>query len=320
MGAAADEERPDERSAVADAIGGAAVYSARVAARVWRGPLEAAAEELLAKPEVRRMADHALSGPLPEELGRLLVRHRVVERIVHEFAASGELERLLDSALASPQSREVIDRVLASDATKQALERVLAGPEVRAALTSQSAGLAEEVMVGARSTATGLDSRFSLGARRSPASPFAGVASRGVALVVDAFAIVAGTAVVGGAASLVAAVVGGVRPDWLAQTLLSLATVAIAVGYFVVFWQTAGQTPGMRLMGVRVLSTRPDGRLTGWQAILRTIGLALAIIPCFLGFLPALFDSRRRALPDYLAGTVVVYHDPSQTPVRASAD
>ena len=60
--------------------------------------------------------------------------------------------------------------------------------------------------------------------------------------------------------------------------------------------------------------------MTAWQAILRTIGLALAIIPCFLGFLPALFDSRRRALPDYLAGTVVVYDDPSQTAVRASAD
>jgi uncharacterized RDD family membrane protein YckC len=209
----------------------------------------------------------------------MLVRHRVVERIAHEFAASGELERLLDSALASPQSREVIDRVLASDATKQALQRVLAGPEVRAALTSQSAGLAEEVMIGARSTATGLDSRFSLGARRSPASPFGGVASRGAALVVDAFAIVAGTAVVGGAASLVAAVVGGVRPDWLAQTLLSVATVAIAVGYFVVFWQTAGQTPGMRLMGVRVLSTRHDGRLNVWQALLRTIGLALGLRP-----------------------------------------
>jgi len=307
---AADEVRPDERSAVADAIGGAAAYSARVAARVWRGPLEAAAEELLSKPEVRRTVDRTLSSSLPEELGRLLVRHRVVERVVHEFAASGELERLLDAALASPQSREVIDRVLASDATKQALERVLAGPEVRAALRSQSTSFAEEVMGGARATASGVDSRLSLGARRSPASPFAGVASRGVALVVDAFAIVAATAIVGGAASLAAAVVGGVRPDWLAQMLLSLATVGIAVGYFVVFWQTAGQTPGMRLMGVRVLSQRSDGRLTAWQAILRTVGLALAIIPCFLGFVPALFDRRRRALPDYLAGTVVVYDDP----------
>jgi len=39
------------------------------------------------------------------------------------------------------------------------------------------------------------------------------------------------------------------------------------------------------------------------------IGLFLAIIPLFAGFIPALFDRRRRALPDYLAGTVVVYDD-----------
>lgn len=309
MGAAADQGTPDERSVVADAIGGAAAYSARVAARVWRGPLEAAAEELLSKPEVRRAVDRTLSGPLPEELGRMLVRHRVVERVFREFAASGELERLLDAALASPESREVIDRVLASEATKQALERVLAGPEVRAALASQSTGFAQEVMGGARATAAGLDSRISLRARGPAPTLFGGVASRGAALVVDAFVVVAATAVVGGAASLVAAVVGGLHPEWLAEALLSLATVAITVGYFVLFWQTAGQTPGMRLLGVRVLSTRNGGRLTAWQAILRTFGLALSIIPCFLGFVPALFDSRRRALPDYLAGTVVVYDD-----------
>lgn len=306
---AADESTTDDRSAVADAIGGAAAYSARVAARVWRGPLEAAAEELLSTPEIRRAAERTLSSPLPEELGRLLVRHRVVERVVHELVVSGELERMLETTLASPQSQALVDRLLATPAMGQALERVLSGPEVRAALSSQTAGFAGEVMSGARKSTSGLDSRLSLGSRRSPASPFAGVASRGVALVVDAFAVVAATAVVGGAASLVASVVGGVRPEWIAQALLSFATVAIAVGYFTLFWQTTGQTPGMRLMGVRVRSNRNQGRLTFWQAILRTIGLALAIIPCFLGFVPALFDQRRRALPDYLAGTVVVYGD-----------
>ena len=309
---AADEGRPDERSAVAGAIGGAAVYSARVAARVWRGPLEAAAEELLATPEVRRALDRTLSGPLPEELGRLLVRHRVVERVVRELAASGELERAVEATLASPQSQEMVDRVLASEAMKRTLERVLAGSEVRAALASQTAGLGDHVLSDVREAATGLDSRVSVRTRRplvSEQTPFAGLASRGIALVVDAAAIVAGTAVLGGAAALVASVVGGLRPEWLAQTLLSLATVAVAVGYFVLFWWTAGQTPGMRLMHVRVLSRRRDGRLSVWQALLRTIGLALAIIPCFLGFLPALFDRRRRALPDYLAGTEVVYDD-----------
>jgi len=308
---AADEGTPDERSAVADAIGGAAAYSARVAARVWRGPLEAAAEELLSTPEVRQVADRTLSSPLPEELGRLLVRHRVVERVVHELVASGELERMLETTLASPESQALVDRVLSSPAMGQALERVLSGPEVRSALTSHTASYASQVMGGVRDATTGADSRLSLGARRSPASPFAGVASRGLALVVDAFVVVAATALVGAATALVAAVVGGLRPEWLAQTLLGLATVVIAVGYFVLFWATAGQTPGMRLMGVRVLSNRNEGRLTTWQAILRTIGLGLAIIPCFLGFVPALFDRRRRALPDYLAGTVVVYDERS---------
>ena len=317
MGSAADPDPPEERSAVSDAIGGAAAYSARVAARVWRGPLEAAAAELLSTPEVRRTADRTLSSPLPEELGRLLVQHRVVERVVHELVVSGELERMLETTLASPESQAMVDRVLASPAMKQSLERVLAGPEVRAALKSQSAGLADEVMDGVRGSAAGLDSRLSVRTRSGTvAEPtrFAGVASRGVALVIDAFAIVAATAVVGGAASLVAAVVGGLRPEWLAQALLSFATLAIAVGYFVVFWQNAGQTPGMRLLHVRVLSGRNDGRLTAWQALLRTIGLALAIIPCFLGFVPALFDRRRRALPDYLAGTVVVYDDAASRP------
>jgi uncharacterized RDD family membrane protein YckC len=56
--------------------------------------------------------------------------------------------------------------------------------------------------------------------------------------------------------------------------------------------------------------TQSDGvRLGLRRALVRTLGLALAIIPCFLGFVPALFDSRRRALPDYLAGTTVVYDE-----------
>jgi uncharacterized RDD family membrane protein YckC len=313
---AADERTSDERSAIAGAIGGAAAYSARVAARVWHRPLEAAAEELLATPEVRQALDRTLESPLPEELGRLLVRHRVVERVVHELVVSGELERTLETTLASPEGKALVDRLLASPAMHQSLERVLSGPEVRAALRSQSTGFADEVLSGLRGAAANLDSRLSMRVRR-PETPFAGVASRGAALVVDAFAIVAGTAVIGGAASLVAAVAGGLRPEWLAQGLLSLAGVAVAVGYFVLFWAAAGQTPGMRLMHVRVLSRRSDGQLTVWRALLRTFGLALAIIPCFLGFVPALFDRRRRALPDYLAGTVVVYDDGNRRDTRS---
>jgi uncharacterized RDD family membrane protein YckC len=53
---------------------------------------------------------------------------------------------------------------------------------------------------------------------------------------------------------------------------------------------------------------KPDGDgISILRSILRLVGLAVAIIPCFAGFIPVLFDSRRRGLADYLAGTVVVY-------------
>jgi uncharacterized RDD family membrane protein YckC len=292
---------------VADAIGGATVFPARVAARVLRGPLEAAVEDLLSAPEIGRILDRALSGPLPEELARSMARHQVLERVVRKLAVDGELERLLDAALASPRTHALLDQALASDQMRDVVQRVAGGPEIRAALATQSAGFADEVAGGVRDTAAGLDGRLAL--RPSKAPTFAGVASRGTALVVDALVIVTATVAVGAAAGLVGALVGGVHPQWLAQLLLSLAAIAVAVGYFSLFWSTVGQTPGMRLLNVRVVPQHDGARLGPWRALVRTFGLALAIIPCFLGFLPALFDARRRALPDYLAGTVVVYDE-----------
>jgi uncharacterized RDD family membrane protein YckC len=106
---------------------------------------------------------------------------------------------------------------------------------------------------------------------------------------------------------LVASLAGGIRPHALEALLMAVGSVIIAAGYFTLFWSAAGQTPGMRLAGVRVRGPGSNGRLSVGRAFVRTLGLALAIIPCFLGFLPAFFDSRRRALPDYLANTVVRY-------------
>jgi uncharacterized RDD family membrane protein YckC len=40
--------------------------------------------------------------------------------------------------------------------------------------------------------------------------------------------------------------------------------------------------------------------------VVRVVGLWLAIVVFFLGFVPALFDRRHRALQDYLAATTVV--------------
>ena len=92
-------------------------------------------------------------------------------------------------------------------------------------------------------------------------------------------------------------------------------------GYMVLFWSVAGQTPGMRVMGVRVVDAHGNPPGFG-RSIIRFIGLVLAIIPCFLGFLPVLIDDRRRGIQDMLAGTVVLYADtaePAATPPSSPA-
>jgi uncharacterized RDD family membrane protein YckC len=62
----------------------------------------------------------------------------------------------------------------------------------------------------------------------------------------------------------------------------------------------------MRLISIRMTGpggTRPSvGRSVG-----RYLMMLVAIVPMLAGYLPALFDGRRRALPDMVCGTTVVY-------------
>jgi uncharacterized RDD family membrane protein YckC len=294
-----------KRWGIADSAGRAAFYPGRLAARAWRGRIESAADDVIGAPELARVLDRALAGPLPEEFARSLVRHRVVERVVRELAETGELQRLIEESLASPRAVELTDRVLASEEMQQLLRSVASSPELRGAMAKQSAGLAEEVAAGARRSAVGLDGRIG----RSRSSRFAGVATRGIALAFDALLALVIFATGSAVAALIASLVGGIRPQWLAGSLLGSAWLLVAGGYFTLFWSAAGQTPGMRLMRLRVRRADGGGLSLG-RAIVRVVGLGLAIIPLFAGFLPALFDERRRALPDYLAGTVVEYDVP----------
>jgi uncharacterized RDD family membrane protein YckC len=56
------------------------------------------------------------------------------------------------------------------------------------------------------------------------------------------------------------------------------------------------------------------------RSLLRLVGLVLAIVPLFAGFIPVPFTERRRGLPDFLAGTAVVYDDPrAGTPLEHGA-
>jgi uncharacterized RDD family membrane protein YckC len=141
-----------------------------------------------------------------------------------------------------------------------------------------------------------------------PPVAYAGIATRGAALAIDA-ALSQGLFVVGAALlGLIGSLVGDLGPDWVVASLLSGGWAITMTMYFVGFWGLTGQTPGMRLMHVRVVAR--DGRPPSIaRGLVRLGGLILAIIPLFAGFLPVLVDDRRRGLADMLAGTVVLYAD-----------
>ena len=110
--------------------------------------------------------------------------------------------------------------------------------------------------------------------------------------------------------------------DWLASlhqgetsrmlitVLLSSAGINLIVSiiYNISFWMLSGQTPGKRILGVRVMRT--DGeRLRLRNAVLRQVGYWISTI-FFLGFLWILFDSRRQGFHDKIGGTIVTYSWP----------
>jgi uncharacterized RDD family membrane protein YckC len=87
-----------------------------------------------------------------------------------------------------------------------------------------------------------------------------------------------------------AAIAGGVYVLWTAA-------------YFVAFWSATGQTPGSRLMQVRLVTASGE-KVKPVRALVRWIAMNLAMVPLPWGFAPIPF--RRLGFPDWLAHTRVI--------------
>jgi uncharacterized RDD family membrane protein YckC len=292
----------EHRSGLASTAGRLAFYPVRAAVRASRDELD---DVLI--PELARLIDRALAGPLPEQVVQSAVRHNVAERVAAELVASGELDKAVKQALESAHTTRLTEQVLQSDQMRRAIKQVVEGPEVRAALTRQTTGLAEELVGEVRARAVRLDERLERRARDRP-TPYAGAATRAVALAFDAAVVLVIFAALAAFFALITSLVGELRPPWLVGLVLAAGWALVAGGYFVLFWTGAGQTPGMRLLRLRLLGREGRPPSFGWS-IVRAVGTVISIIPFFAGYIPVLFDERRRGLPDYLAGTVVVYED-----------
>jgi uncharacterized RDD family membrane protein YckC len=105
-----------------------------------------------------------------------------------------------------------------------------------------------------------------------------------------------------------------IGPDLLVAGILDRNPMALgAVGLFVgmtglyqlYFAGISGQTLGMRLLGIRLISQR--GSAPGaTRGMVRLLAMAPSVLLAGLGWIWALFDREHRALHDHVAGTYLI--------------
>jgi uncharacterized RDD family membrane protein YckC len=82
-------------------------------------------------------------------------------------------------------------------------------------------------------------------------------------------------------------------------------TLFLDMAYFTYFHGTTGQTPGKRLMGLRVVGDTGEPITLG-TAFLRWVGYIISFVPLCMGFLWVGVDRRKQGWHDKIAGTVVI--------------
>ena len=155
----------------------------------------------------------------------------------------------------------------------------------------------------------------------APPVPYAGLVSRTVALVLDTVLVTSAIVVLGTVVGLaISLFVPGNTHMHVGVGLVAAALGAwwLILGiYLISFWTLAGQTPGMRLMGLRIITVE-GGSLRLGRALVRLAGMVLAALPLMAGYALILVDDRRQGLHDKLAHTSVLYgedQDPNGAPL-----
>jgi len=134
----------------------------------------------------------------------------------------------------------------------------------------------------------------------APGIEFASPGARLVAYIIDIL-ITAGLVV---ALSILTVLFAATIPIFAILPILGI--IIIPLIYFPYFWQKDGQTPGNRLMAIRVVRDRDGGPVTWGSAILRLIGYWISGAVFYLGYIWIFIDKRRRGWQDLIGGTVVI--------------
>jgi uncharacterized RDD family membrane protein YckC len=134
---------------------------------------------------------------------------------------------------------------------------------------------------------------------------YAGLVTRAIAIGIDLLVVNGLAVLAAGAVNLIASMLGHKTNLSSGEILAGGAAWLFWIAlYFVAFWTITGQTVGSRVLGIRVVAAS-GGNLRLRPAIRRYFAMLLAALPLGAGFLPVLFDERRRGFHDRVARTVV---------------
>ena len=134
----------------------------------------------------------------------------------------------------------------------------------------------------------------------APGVAFASPGSRLVAYIVDVIVTIAVSIVLG----IVGVALVFVLP--ILSIIPFLAIFIVSFVYFPYYWQRSGQTPGMRMMNIKVVRDSDGGPLSWGSAILRLIGYWVSGFVFYIGYIWIFIDKRKRGWHDLIAGTVVI--------------
>jgi uncharacterized RDD family membrane protein YckC len=274
-------------------------------------------------------AEEAIVGAIESEaveraMARVM-RGPVVEEAMQGAIESDAVKRAILEAMDSDLVDEVWRRLLASEEAQQLVERIAGAPELRAAISAQGAGLLDDLGRTVGRLARRFDDEFErivrrvlFRTRRVEPTDHAGAVSRALAFAIDAVFINLSFTAIAALVTLVDNVFGGSAGGGsnFAIAAGSLTWLLLSGTYFIGFWTLAGQTPGMRFLGVRL----GGGRIPLGRAIRRMFGLGISIFFLGLPFLGIVFRQSRRGFADRIAATEVVYDQRRPVPAPWSVD
>ena len=154
------------------------------------------------------------------------------------------------------------------------------------------------------STAESAESDTALQSTLEENVPYVGLMTRMISWAVDFLLINVVAIITGLGAQLIASIfpiTKNLKPVFL--VIAGGAYVLWTAAYFVSFWSVTGQTPGARLMQVRLVTASGE-KVKPVRALVRWIGMNMAMLPLPWGFVPIPF--RRLGFPDWVAHTRVI--------------